>query len=31
MADEIEEIEDISGVGESKAEALRDAGFETID
>jgi len=30
MADP-EEIEDISGVGESKAESLREAGFETIE
>jgi large subunit ribosomal protein L32e len=30
MADP-ERIEDISGVGESKAETLREAGFETID
>ena len=31
MADEIEELEDISGVGPSKADALRDAGYETIE
>ena len=30
MSDEPEELEDISGVGASKAEALREAGFETI-
>ena len=29
--DEPEELEDISGVGPSKAEALRDAGYETIE
>ncbi|AGB30803.1 50S ribosomal protein L32e [Natrinema pellirubrum DSM 15624] len=28
--DEPQELEDISGVGESKADALRDAGFESI-
>ncbi|SEW08524.1 50S ribosomal protein L32e [Natrinema salifodinae] len=28
--DEPQELEDISGVGESKAEALREAGFESI-
>jgi len=31
MADEPEELEDISGVGASKADALRDAGFETVE
>ena len=30
MADELSEIEDIGGVGASKAEALREAGYETI-
>ncbi|RDI72445.1 50S ribosomal protein L32e [Halopelagius longus] len=30
-ADEIQELEDISGVGPSKAEALREAGYETIE
>lgn len=29
--DEIQELEDISGVGPSKADALREAGFESID
>ncbi|MFP8888665.1 50S ribosomal protein L32e [Natrialbaceae archaeon A-CW2] len=29
--DEPQELEDISGVGASKADALREAGFETID
>ncbi|MFP9192560.1 50S ribosomal protein L32e [Natronosalvus vescus] len=29
--DEPQELEDISGVGGSKADALREAGFETID
>ncbi|RZV11273.1 LSU ribosomal protein L32E [Natrinema hispanicum] len=29
--DEPQELEDISGVGESKAEALREAGFESIE
>ena len=29
--DEITEIEDISGVGEAKAEALREAGYDSID
>jgi large subunit ribosomal protein L32e len=29
-AEDYEELTDISGVGETKAEALRDAGFETI-
>ncbi|MFC6875246.1 50S ribosomal protein L32e [Halobellus marinus] len=29
--DEIETLEDISGVGPSKAEALRDAGYESVD
>ncbi|WP_416840801.1 50S ribosomal protein L32e [Haloferax sp. DFSO52] len=31
MSDEITELEDISGVGPSKAESLREAGFETVD
>ncbi|PSP54817.1 50S ribosomal protein L32e [Halobacteriales archaeon QS_1_67_19] len=31
MADEPETLEDISGVGESKADALREAGFETVE
>ncbi len=31
MADEIQELEDISGVGPSKAESLREAGYETIE
>ncbi|MFB6105830.1 MAG: helix-hairpin-helix domain-containing protein, partial [Halobacteriaceae archaeon] len=31
MADEPEELEDIAGVGESKAAALREAGFESVD
>lgn len=31
MNDEYDELEDISGVGESKAEALREAGYETIE
>ncbi|WP_435349744.1 50S ribosomal protein L32e [Haloarchaeobius sp. HRN-SO-5] len=31
MADEPQELDDISGVGESKAEALRAAGYETVD
>ena len=31
MADEYEELEDISGVGESKATALREAGYESIE
>ncbi|WP_138007289.1 50S ribosomal protein L32e [Halalkalirubrum salinum] len=31
MADEPTELEDISGVGPSKAEALRSAGYETIE
>ena len=29
--DELTELTDISGVGDSKAEALREAGFETVD
>ncbi len=29
--DEPQELEDISGVGASKADALREAGFESID
>jgi large subunit ribosomal protein L32e len=29
--DEIQELEDISGVGPSKAEALREAGYETVE
>jgi len=31
MADEIEELEDISGVGPSKAETLREAGYESVE
>ncbi|SIR28170.1 LSU ribosomal protein L32E [Haladaptatus litoreus] len=31
MADEPEQIEDISGVGDSKAESLRDAGYESVE
>ncbi|KZN25744.1 50S ribosomal protein L32 [Haladaptatus sp. R4] len=31
MADEPEQIEDISGVGESKAESLREEGFESVE
>jgi large subunit ribosomal protein L32e len=31
MADEPEELEDISGVGASKAEALREAGFDSVE
>ncbi len=31
MADEKQELEDISGVGASKADALREAGFESIE
>lgn len=31
MADEPEEIEDISGVGPAKADALREAGYESVD
>ncbi|WP_411964074.1 50S ribosomal protein L32e [Haloferax sp. YSMS24] len=31
MSDEITELEDISGVGPSKADSLRDAGFESVD
>ena len=31
MADEPEELEDLSGVGASKADALRAAGYETVD
>ncbi|GAD53130.1 LSU ribosomal protein L32e [Halarchaeum acidiphilum MH1-52-1] len=31
MADELQELEDISGVGASKAEALREAGYETVE
>lgn len=30
MAEQPEELEDIAGVGTSKAKALRDAGFETV-
>src|SRR6056297_3336918 len=30
MADEPQELEDVSGVGPSKADALRDAGFESV-
>jgi large subunit ribosomal protein L32e len=29
--DEFEELTDISGVGQSKADALKDAGYETVD
>ena len=29
--DELQELTDISGVGDTKAEALREAGFETVD
>jgi large subunit ribosomal protein L32e len=31
MADEIESLEDISGVGPSKADALRDAGYDSVE
>lgn len=31
MPEDLEELEDIRGVGPSKADALREAGFETID
>ena len=31
MSDEIEELEDVSGVGPSKAEALREAGYESVE
>jgi len=31
MADDPQELEEISGVGESKAEALRAAGYETVE
>jgi large subunit ribosomal protein L32e len=31
VEDEIEELTDISGVGESKADALAEAGYETVD
>ncbi|WP_440989233.1 50S ribosomal protein L32e [Haloarchaeobius baliensis] len=31
MADDPQELEDISGVGESKADALRAAGYETVE
>lgn len=31
MTDEPEELEDISGIGPAKADALRESGFETID
>jgi large subunit ribosomal protein L32e len=31
MSDEFEELEDISGVGASKADSLREAGYETIE
>ena len=31
MADEPQELEDISGVGPSKADALREAGYESIE
>ncbi|WP_435359052.1 50S ribosomal protein L32e [Haloarchaeobius sp. DFWS5] len=31
MADEPQELEDISGVGSAKADALRDAGYENVE
>ncbi len=31
MSDGLEELEDISGVGAAKADAMREAGYETID
>ncbi|MFB6138611.1 MAG: 50S ribosomal protein L32e [Halobacteriaceae archaeon] len=31
MADEPQELEDVSGIGASKADALRAAGYETVD
>ncbi|WP_435063219.1 50S ribosomal protein L32e [Halobaculum sp. EA56] len=31
MSDDVEELEDISGVGPSKADALREAGYETVE
>lgn len=31
MSDEIDQLEDIGGVGDSKAEALRSAGFDSVD
>ncbi|WP_132059694.1 50S ribosomal protein L32e [Halorussus amylolyticus] len=31
MADESQELEDISGVGPSKADSLRDAGFDSVE
>src|SRR6056297_1519265 len=31
MADDIESLEDVSGVGPSKADALRDAGYESVE
>mgnify|MGYP006284562119 FL=1 len=31
MSDDIESLEDISGVGPSKADALREAGYETVE
>jgi len=31
MADELQELEDIGGVGASKADALREAGYETVE
>ncbi|WP_410766893.1 50S ribosomal protein L32e [Haloferax sp. DFSO60] len=31
MSEEITELEDISGVGPSKADSLRDAGFESVE
>jgi large subunit ribosomal protein L32e len=31
VEDEFEELTDISGVGQSKADALKDAGYETVD
>ena len=31
MADEYEELTDIGGIGDAKAESLREAGFESVD
>ena len=31
MSDDVESLEDISGVGPSKADALREAGYETVE
>ncbi|QZX99958.1 50S ribosomal protein L32e [Halobaculum rubrum] len=31
MSDDIESLEDVSGVGPSKADALREAGYETVE